>query len=116
MKRILQLEELALFIAGFIAFDQLNVPVWWFFVLILVPDVGMIGYSINNKTGAFVYNVFHHKGLALGIYGLGLYFHSEIVQIIGIILFSHASMDRVFGYGLKYIKGFKFTHLDNIGK
>ncbi|HZJ19645.1 MAG TPA: DUF4260 family protein [Pricia sp.] len=24
-------------------------------------------------------------------------------------------MDRIFGYGLKYNKGFKFTHLGEIG-
>ncbi len=116
MKKILQLEELAMFIAGFVVFYQLTIPAWWFFALILLPDIGMIGYVVNSKVGAFVYNVVHHKGLALCIYGLGVYFHLQVLQIIGIILFSHASMDRVFGYGLKYEKGFKFTHLGNIGK
>jgi len=38
-----------------------------------------------------------------------------IWQLIGIILFSHASMDRIMGYGLKYDKGFKYTHLGEIG-
>ena len=35
---------------------------------------------------------------------------------LGIILFGHSSMDRFFGYGLKYENGFKFTHLGEIGK
>jgi hypothetical protein len=38
-----------------------------------------------------------------------------IIQLIGTILFIHIAMDRIFGYGLKYDKGFKFTHLGEIG-
>ncbi len=63
-----------------------------------------------------MYNLFHHKGLAILLYFIGMYISSPILQLIGIILFSHASMDRVFGYGLKYDKGFKYTHLGEIGK
>lgn len=84
-------------------------------VLILLPDIGMLGYLGGNKIGAFSYNLFHHKGIAIVIYLLGLYLVLPIVQLIGIILFSHASFDRALGYGLKYDKGFKFTHLGSIG-
>nr|WP_227009131.1 DUF4260 family protein [Christiangramia fulva] len=34
----------------------------------------------------------------------------------GIILFARSSFDRMPGYGLKYEKGYKFTHLGEIGK
>ena len=50
----------------------------------------MIGYALGNKTGAFLYNLFHHKGIALLIYGLGCYFSIESFQLAGIILFSHS--------------------------
>jgi len=40
----------------------------------------------------------------------------EWMQVIGIILFGHSSMDRMFGYGLKLGQGFKYTHLGIIGK
>ena len=40
----------------------------------------------------------------------------QVVQLVGIILFSHSAMDRAMGYGLKFDKGFKFTHLGEIGK
>ncbi|MCB0470359.1 MAG: DUF4260 family protein, partial [Flavobacteriaceae bacterium] len=39
---------------------------------------------------------------------------NQMVMLIGVILFSHASMDRIFGYGLKYYKGFKYTHLGDL--
>jgi hypothetical protein len=37
-------------------------------------------------------------------------------MLAGIILFAHSSMDRLFGYGLKYFTGFSDTHLGKIGK
>jgi hypothetical protein len=115
MNTTLKLEELALFLLGIFLFSQLHFAWWWFLVLILTPDIGMIGYLFENKTGAFTYNLFHHRGIAIACYLIGIYTHSEITQLIGVILFSHAAMDRIFGYGLKYEKGFKFTHLGEIG-
>jgi hypothetical protein len=46
----------------------------------------------------------------------GLYSNNYWLQVSGIVLIGHAAMDRLFGYGLKYEKGFKFTHLGEIGK
>ena len=116
MKTIVKLEELGLFILGIYFFNQLDYAWWWFLVLILVPDFSMIGYVFGNKTGAFCYNLFHHRGIAILIYLVGIYFHQNEIQLIGVILFSHSSMDRIFGYGLKYESGFKYTHLGEIGK
>lgn len=79
-------------------------------VLILLPDIGMLGYLVNTKTGALTYNVFHHKGLAILMLLIGIYLEIEVMQLIGIILFSHGALDRIFGYGLKYADNFKNTH------
>ena len=116
MKTIIKLEEIALFTLGIYLFTLLSFQWWWFLVLILAPDLSMLGYVFGNKTGAFSYNVFHHKGIALLIYALGCYLSIESIQLAGIVLFSHSAMDRMFGYGLKYEKGFKYTHLGEIGK
>jgi hypothetical protein len=116
MKSIIKLEELGLFLFGIYLFSQLNFDWWWFLVLILAPDFSMIGYLFGNKYGAFLYNVFHHKGIAILIYLLGIHFSNDLIQLTGIILFAHSSMDRMLGYGLKYESGFKFTHLGEIGK
>ncbi|MNL14702.1 hypothetical protein D3C87_1356570 [compost metagenome] len=116
MKTIIKLEELGLFILGIYLFSFLNFEWWWFLVLILVPDLSMLGYIFGNKSGAFFYNIFHHKGVAILVYILGCYLKIELFQLIGVILFSHSSMDRMFGYGLKYESGFKYTHLGEIGK
>jgi hypothetical protein len=115
MKTTLKLEEFALFLLGIFLFVQLPFAWWWFLVLILAPDIGMVGYLFGNKAGAISYNIFHHRGIAVVVYLAGIYLHSDVTQLMGIILFSHAAMDRMFGYGLKYEKGFKFTHLGEIG-
>jgi hypothetical protein len=127
MKQSLRLEEAAQFllcIGGLIAMD---VP-WWAYVLLLIgPDIGMIGYLMNTRIGAATYNVFHHKGIAIALILVGFLLIPEgsipspeamawPTMAAGVILFGHASMDRTLGYGLKYSDAFKHTHLGWIGK
>jgi hypothetical protein len=114
MKTIIQLEELAMFLLSIFCFNQLHFAWWWYLVLILTPDIGMIGYVFGNTIGAICYNIFHHKALAIAVFMLGLYYQQQTIQLAGIILFGHASMDRMMGYGLKKFEGFKFTHLGNL--
>lgn len=116
MKSILKLEEIGMFVLGVFMFMELNYSWWWFFTLILMPDIGMLGYLINNRVGAIFYNSFHHKGLSILTFLIGTYFEIDSLKLLGIILFAHSSMDRIFGYGLKYKDSFKNTHLGQIGK
>lgn len=70
----------------------------------------------------------HHKGLAVAMaaiayfvsYGLAAFGTGAIYYggwlIAAIILFGHASMDRIFGYGLKFGDNFHHTHLGWKGK
>lgn len=78
MKTILKLEELAMFLASIVLLYISNVSWWWYLLLILGPDISMLGYLAGNKVGALSYNLFHHKGIALLIFGLGL-----IIQLPG---------------------------------
>jgi hypothetical protein len=114
MKTSLKIEEFAQFGLGIFLFSQLTYAWWVFPVFLLAPDVGMIGYLVNPKVGAYTYNVFHHKAIGIVFMVLGMLFLGELVTFVGIIVFSHASMDRVFGYGLKYPDDFKNTHLGEI--
>jgi hypothetical protein len=88
--------------------------------MFLGPDLSMLGYLVNNKVGAWCYNLFHHKGAGLLLILSGWVFTvfdpPYVITSIGLVLFGHSSMDRFFGYGLKYENGFKFTHLGEIGK
>jgi hypothetical protein len=126
MKNLLKLEELAQFLACLFGFILCRAPWWVYPLLIIGPDIGMVGYLANAKVGAFTYNLFHHKGVAFLFLGAGfpmmmLNFHGDqplapIVLGTGIILLGHSSMDRMLGYGLKFGDDFKHTHLGWIGK
>lgn len=115
MKRILQFEEAAMFALSVAALNFFSPSWWWYVLLALGPDVSMVGYLAGNKVGAALYNTFHHKGLAAALIATGFYIESDTLVMVGIVLFGHSSMDRMFGYGLKHNNGFAFTHLGRIG-
>lgn len=116
MKGILKLEELAQFILGIVLFSQLNYAWWWFAALILLPDIGMLGYVFNTKIGTLVYNLFHNKVIGIAFILIGMFYLGETYTLVGIILFSHSALDRIFGYGLKYPDSFRNTHLGKVGQ
>src|SRR6056297_1953838 len=100
MKNIIRIEEGAMLALSILMFTGTEF-VWWLFpVLLLLPDISMIGYIINNRAGAFLYNIFHHKGIGILIYGIGFVAEERYLELAGAILFGHSSLDRIFGYGL----------------
>jgi hypothetical protein len=111
MKTALKLEEAAMFILSIFFFNQLHFSWWWYPVLLLTPDLSMLGYLINTKVGAVAYNAAHHKAVAIGFWLVGFKLANEPLMFAGILLFGHSSFDRLFGYGLKYEDDFKHTHL-----
>lgn len=114
MNTVLKLEELGIFVLSIFFFSQLNFAWWWFPVLLLAPDIGMLGYLFNPKIGAFMYNLFHHRLVAAIIGIIGLSLANPYWQLAAVILFAHIAMDRVVGFGLKYNDDFKHTHLDEL--
>ncbi len=128
MKYLIKLEELAQFLACAFALYLLGVAWWVYLLLLLGPDIGMLGYLINTRVGAVTYNVLHHKGLAVLVLLIGVSQGFTLFPplamgmdgvgsvTIGLILYGHASLDRIFGYGLKFGDSFQHTHLGWIGK
>lgn len=116
MKNIIKLEEAAMFGLSIYGLYWLQVEWWWYPILLLGPDASMLGYLAGNKVGAACYNLIHHKGIAVIVFVAGLILPQILLQLGGIVLFGHSSMDRMFGYGLKTNEGFKYTHLGIIGK
>jgi hypothetical protein len=116
MKNLLKLEEAFMFGLSIFLFSKLDYAWWWYPALILAPDLSMVGYLINTRVGAMTYNFIHHKALGIGVFVLGVLLANQLLQLIGLILFGHSSMDRVLGYGLKYPDSFQNTHLGVIGR
>lgn len=126
MKNLLRLEELAQFLICLLLLAK-TAEAWWVYpLLVLGPDIGMLGYLAGPRVGAITYNGLHHKGIALLVLVAGALLEPTVVVagddpgqawlLAGLILYGHASMDRIFGYGLKFGDSFHHTHLGWIGK
>ena len=85
-------------------------------VLILAPDLLMLGYLRGPRAGAAVYNL-GHTWLLPGLLGIvALLVGASAAGSIALIWFGHIGVDRLLGYGLKLPGGFQETHLGRIGR
>lgn len=90
---------------------------WLLFVLLLlVPDVGLLGYAAGPRTGAIAYNVLHTTIGPAALAAAGIVAESSGAISVALVWFSHIGMDRLLGYGLKRTTGFHDTHLGRIGR
>ena len=116
MKTMLRMEELALLLLAYALSMKTGFAWWWFPLLLLLPDLSMIGYASGPRTGAFIYNMFHFRALAILVAMAGYFSDLRWLVMAGLVLFGHSTLDRIFGYGLKYPDHFKHTHMGWIGK
>src|SRR5690606_3382025 len=116
MNRLLKLEEVGQLLLSIVLFRQLEYSWWFFLALLLTPDISMLAYLVNARLGAWTYNLFHNKLIAIAVFLGGFFMNIPWLTLSGIILFAHASMDRMLGYGLKFEDDFKHTHLGWIGR
>lgn len=116
MKFVLKLEEVAMTAISIYAlsFHNLGLSAWIWVLLFFMVDLSMLGYLVNVRAGAIVYNIFHHKGFAILVISIGYFLQNEVLLASGLVLFAHASFDRIWGYGLKFKTGFKDTHLGRL--
>lgn len=85
-----------------------------FALLLLAPDVSMLGYLFGTKVGAATYNLAHTYALPAGLAVFGVIAGSPLAVSVALVWFAHIGMDRLVGYGLKYTSGFRDTHLDRV--
>lgn len=113
---LLKLEGVAVFLGGLGAWLALGGPWWLFLLLLLTPDVSMLGYAAGPRIGAFVYNLVHSYPLPAALLALGLLVHNPVLALAGALILAHIGWDRVWGYGLKLPSSFQDTHLGRIGR
>jgi hypothetical protein len=83
-------------------------------LLILAPDLSMVGYAFGPKAGAVSYNIVHSYIFAAGLAALG--FVWPLLLPVACIWAAHIGIDRALGYGLKSVSAFNETHLGPIGR
>lgn len=111
---MLQLEGLALFIGAIAAYAALRGDALTFVLLLFVPDIAMLGYAINQRIGAWIYNTAHHPLLPGLLIALAFVINSQSLLLVALIWLAHIGMDRAIGYGFKYASAFKDTHLQRL--
>lgn len=113
---ILKLESLVIFLISVWAYAQFSESVNWFIfvILLLAVDLSMVGYLINPKWGAIIYNLFHNYTTAAVFVIGGVILPNVNLISWGLIISAHVSLDRLLGLGLKYPTNFKDTHLQKI--
>jgi uncharacterized protein DUF4260 len=113
-KPLLHLEGALVLFLSCILYHQLNGSWLLFVLLLLVPDLFLLGYTINKIVGAACYNLVHTYVLPLSLfYLLWLSGHQSQCWLI-LIWTAHIGLDRLLGYGLKYPSGFRDTHLNKV--
>lgn len=113
---LLKLEGLAVFLLALALYWQqpFSWPLFW--TTVLLPDIALLGYLVNAKVGARMYNITHSKLLPSALAVVAIVTANALFSALALIWFVHIGADRMLGYGLKYPEGFKVTHLGAIGQ
>jgi hypothetical protein len=115
--RFLRSEGLVL-LAGALAFyfAGLDEPWWLVPLLLLAPDLLMVGYAASSRVGAVLYDLAHSYPAPALLGAVATVADEPLWQGVALIWFAHIGMDRALGYGLKYETDFRDTHLGRIGR
>lgn len=111
---LLHLEGLALAVVAILLYARADGNWLLFVVLILAPDLSMLGYLAGPRVGSVVYNTVHTDALPAALALFGLFGSSQLALWLALIWLCHIGADRFFGFGLKYATEFKDTHLNRV--
>ena len=97
-KLLLQAEGAAILIAGAYFYNSLGFAWWIFLLLFLWPDLFMVGFLLNAKIGAMLYNLVHTETLALALTLFSFSTHRAQAMAFSIIWLAHIGFDRAIGF------------------
>jgi hypothetical protein len=113
---LVRIEEAILLLLTLFAYQHLHYSWLPFAILFLTPDLFMLGYLLNARLGAAVYNLAHTLNLPLALLFISYLKHWQRAPAIALIWTAHIAFDRLLGYGLKYPTHFKDTHLQHLSE
>jgi len=111
---LLRLEGLAVAIAAIALYVDGDHSWWAFVLLVLAPDLSMLGYLGGVKVGAVAYDLAHTYALPIALATIGVLADEGACVAVALIWATHIGVDRTIGYGLKYPTRFKDTHLQRV--
>ncbi len=110
----LRAEQALLGLGAAAAFIWLGYGWLTFLLLVLLPDLSMLGYLVSPRFGAITYNAAHTWLTPIALAALAFLGFAWALPA-ALIFAAHIGIDRAIGYGLKLPSGFKDTHLGAIG-
>jgi Domain of unknown function (DUF4260) len=113
-RTLLRAEGLALLAGSLALYFHLGYGWVLLVVLVLVPDLSMLGYLANARAGSVLYDGAHTEIWPVCLAVAGVLGGSDALVQVALIWFVHIGADRVLGYGLKYPTGFRDTHLQRV--
>jgi Domain of unknown function (DUF4260) len=111
---LLRSEEAALLATVVVIYKHLHYSWLLFAILFFTPDLFMLGYALNLRLGAAMYNLAHTLTLPCTLLVVSYLQHWHTATAIALLWIAHIAFDRLLGYGLKYPTFFKDTHLQHI--
>ncbi len=108
---VLRAEGALVFAAATFAFSQMHSGWLLYAILFFTPDIFMLGYLANARSGSIIYDIGHSYLVPAALLALGWFTVLPLVSAVALIWIAHIGFDRAVGYGLKYASGFKINHL-----
>jgi hypothetical protein len=113
-RSLLRLEGLGVAAGSLVLYFHLDYGWVLLAVLVLAPDLSMLGYLAGPRLGALAYDMFHTELWPVALAVAGVIGGPTALVKIALIWLVHIGVDRLLGYGLKYPTGFKDTHLQRL--
>jgi hypothetical protein len=111
---LLRFEGLAVLVAALALYFKSGFGWLLLILLILAPDLSLIGFAGGPRVGAACYDAVHTYVLPIALGVVGVLSDASTAVQISLIWLAHIGMDRFVGYGLKYPTGAKETHLQRV--
>jgi Domain of unknown function (DUF4260) len=115
VRALLRLEGFVLLAASVAAYARFGAGWGLFAACFLLPDLSFLGYLATARVGAAAYNAAHSSVGGVAMIAIGTVCGAPAFVTAGLIWIAHVGFDRALGYGLKYGRGFGYTHLGPIG-
>jgi hypothetical protein len=111
---LLHLEGASIFALALVLYRAAHFHWWLFAVLLLTPDLFILGYVVNPKLGSAAYNLVHTSTVPILLLGVAIVAPLPGLEPYALIWLAHIGMDRMLGFGLKYPTRFQDTHLQHV--
>jgi len=111
---LLRAEGGIVFCVSLFLYGELQASWILFVVLVLAPDLSMLGYLLGVRFGTALYNLVHALVVPLLLIVLSIFFKQLWLLPYGLIWTAHIGVDRLLGFGLKYPTRFRDTHFQRL--